>query len=66
MHVRVFKPARAALPLAVYDGHGQAATYYCHYAAQAATFTDNPSARPQEAARSAERPAASLSLRDTA
>ena len=45
MHVRVFKPARAALPLAVYDDHGQAATFYDPFA---------QSGRRQVDARSAE------------
>ena len=45
MHVRVFKPARAALPLAVYDDHGQAATFYYPFA---------ESGRRQVDARSAE------------
>ena len=53
MHVRVFKPARAALPLAVYDDHGQAAAFYYPFA---------QSGRRQVDARSAERPAASTSL----
>ena len=60
MHVRVFKPARAALPLAVYDDHFHAATM----ADQAATFyyPYAQSGRRQVDARSAERPAASTSL----
>ena len=45
MHVRVIKPARAALPLAVYDDHGQAATCYYPFA---------QSGRRQVDARSAE------------
>ena len=57
MHVRVFKPARAALPLAVYDDHGQAATFY---------YPDAQAGRRQVDARSAELPAASLSLGCTA
>ena len=65
MHVRVFKPARAALPLAVYDGHGQATTFYYRHAEEAATFTDDPSARHPEYARAAERPAASTCLNCT-
>ena len=32
MHVRVFIPARAALPLAVYDDHDKAATFYYQFA----------------------------------
>ena len=57
MHVRVFKPARAALPLAVYDGQYHAATL----ADQSATFyyPFAQSGRRQVNARSAERPAAS-------
>ena len=66
MHVRVLKPARAALPLAVYDGHGQAARFYYQYSEQATTFTDDPSGRHQEDARSAELPAASTSPKCTA
>ena len=45
MHVRVLEPARAALPLAVYDDHDQAATFYYPFA---------KSGRRQVEARSAE------------
>ena len=60
MHVRVFKPVRAALPLAVYDDHYHAATL----AEPAATsyYPYAQSGRRQVDARSAERPAASTSL----
>ena len=57
MHVRVFKPARAALPLAVYDGHGQAATFYYQFAQSGRCQVDARSAelgllaRPQATAK---------------
>ena len=57
MHVRVFKPARAALPLAVYDGHGQAATFYYQFAQSGRRQVDARSAelgllaRPQATAK---------------
>ena len=57
MHVRVFKPARAALPLAVYDDHGQAATFYYPFAQSGRRQVDTRSAdldllaRPKAAAK---------------
>mgnify|MGYP003313634995 CR=1 FL=1 len=57
MHVRVLKPARSALPLAVYDGHGQAATFYYQFAQSGRRQVDARSAelgllaRPQATAK---------------